>query len=345
MKAVVLESFGDAKHLKLKEVETPQPKKGEVRIRIKSSGFNPVDYKIREGHYGGQVPVILGSDCSGIVDALGPDAKGLNIGDEVYAMPFGQCSNGSYAEYLCLPVEFVAKKPNNITLEQASAIPLVAMTAYRAMIASRALKKGDSIFIAGAGGGVGSLAVEMARFSEVKEMFTVAGSEESKQYLHQVMGFRKENILLYKGLTCDQMQEKLAQMNSGRLFDAAFDFVGREMKRLCLKVTGHSGHFASITPESDIFDFPVWERGASMAFGRNMSLHFVFVGSEAFSGPQSSWSVYARQLGHISTLIENGVLRPPSIKIVGNLSAETVAEAHRLLEEGKVKGKLVMNIS
>jgi zinc-binding alcohol dehydrogenase/oxidoreductase len=70
------------------------------------------------------------------------------FGDEVYAMPFGQSSNGSYAEYLCLPVEFVAKKPNNLTFDQAAAVPLSAMTAYRAMIASSALKGGDTIFIA-----------------------------------------------------------------------------------------------------------------------------------------------------------------------------------------------------
>src|SRR5579872_5067396 len=75
MKAVVLEEFGDVDHLKLKEVATPQPKKGEVRIRVKAAGFNPVDYKIREGLLGGVVPRIIGEDCSGIVDAVGPGVK------------------------------------------------------------------------------------------------------------------------------------------------------------------------------------------------------------------------------------------------------------------------------
>ncbi len=345
MKAVVLESFGEAANLKLKEVPTPHPKKGEVRVRLRASGFNPVDFKIRKGLYGGEPPAILGSDCSGTIDELGPDTPGFVIGDEVYAMSFGQCSNGSYAEYLCIPVEFVAKKPKNITFEQAAALPLASMTAYRAMISSGAIKKGDSIFIAGAGGGVGSIAVQLAKFAGATALFTVAGSEESAQYLQQELSLKKEHILLYRGLTSEQMQAKLTDMNGGRFFDAAFDFIGLEMKRLCLNLTGHSGHFATITPERDRFDFPVWERGASLAFGRNLSLHFVFVGSEAFSGPRQSWSVYSRHLSHISQLIENGTLRPPAIQSLGDLSAETVREAHRLLEDGKVKGKLVMKIT
>ncbi len=320
MKAVVLESFGDAAHLKLKEVPTPHPKKGEVRIRLKASGFNPVDFKIRKGLYGGETPMILGSDCSGIIDELGSDTPGFASGDEVYAMPFGQCSNGSYAEYVCLPVEFVAKKPKNIPFEQAAVLPLASMTAYRAMISSGAIKKGDSVFIAGAGGGVGSIAVELAKFAGAMELFTVAGSEESAQYLQQKLNLKKEHILLYRGLSCEQMQAKLTEMNGNRFFDAAFDFVGSEMKRLCLNVTGHSGHFATITPEHDRFDFPVWERGASLAFGRNLSLHFVFVGSEAFSGHRPSWGVYSRHLSQISQLIENGTLHPPTTSLVGDLN-------------------------
>src|SRR5690242_16901048 len=113
MKAVVLESFGDLSYLKFKEVHTPQPQKGEVRIRIKASGFNPVDFKIRQGHFGGKTPLILGSECSGVIDAVGEETRAFREGDEVYAMSFGQGSNGSYAEYLCIPEAFVSKKPEN----------------------------------------------------------------------------------------------------------------------------------------------------------------------------------------------------------------------------------------
>lgn len=345
MKAVVLESFGNVSCLKFKEVEKPEPKKGEVRIQIKASGFNPVDFKMRQGAFGGELPIILGCDCSGVIDRIDSETQGFQIGEEVYAMCFGQGSNGSYAEYLCISSDFVARKPKNISFEQAAVIPLASMTAYRAMISSGALKKGDSIFIAGAAGGVGSLAVQIARSVGVKTIYTIAGSEASAECLQREIGLKKDNILLYQNLSCDEMVEKLVAMNGGHFFDATFDFVGGEMKRLCLKTTGHSGHFATIVPENDPFNFSVWERGTSLTFSRNLSLHFVFVGSEAFSRIPSSWGVYSRQLNHISQLIEKGDLRPPMIKIMGDLSAESVVAAHHLLEEGRVKGKLVMKIS
>lgn len=343
MKAVVLESFGDTTHLKLKEIPTPHPKKNEVRIKLKASGFNPVDFKIRKGEFGGQTPIVLGSDCSGTIDALGEGVHGFVQGDAVYAMPFGQCSNGSYAEYLCIPAQFVAKKPHKLSFEEAAAIPLVAMTAYRATLAG--LDEANSVFIAGAGGGVGSLAIQLIKHKKIPHVFTVAGGEKSKNYLHEVMGFKKENILLYSGLSPEQIVEKLISMNQGRLFDFTLDFVGKTMKQVCLQATAHSGHFATIVPEDGSFQVPVWERGISIAFGRNLSLHFIFVGAESFSGSPESWAIYSRHLGHITELINAGILHAPKIEILGNLSPETVSKAHQMLESGKAKGKLVMRIS
>lgn len=344
MRAVVLEALGDPSHFKLKEIETPLPKKGQVRVRIKAAGFNPVDYRTRKGTYGDKAPLILGADCSGIVDALGPDAKGFSMGDEVIAFPFGQCSNGSYAEFVCLPEEFVVKKPKNISFEQAASIPVVALTAYRSVIAPAPVKKGDTIFIAGAGGGVGSLAVPLARYAQAKAIYTVARNEESAEFMQRELGIKKEHILLYPDLTVEQLQEKLIAMNNGQLFDATFDFVGQDMKRLCLNITAHSGHFSTPVLETASFDFPVWQRGTSLCFNRNLSLHFVFIGAESFSGPRSSWGIYAKQLNEICELIEKGVIKTPAVKILGNLSVETVVQAHHLLEEGKVKGKLVMKL-
>jgi NADPH2:quinone reductase len=345
MKVILLQAHGDASQLKEQEMEKPQAKKGEVRIRLKAAGFNPVDFKIRKGVFGGQTPVVLGADCSGVIDAVGEGTKRFAVGDEVYAMAFGQASNGSYAEYLCLPAEFAAKKPKNLSFEQAAAVPLASLTAYRALIAPSAVKKGDEIFIAGAGGGVGSIAVEMARFAGAKTIFTVAGSSFSSEFLQKELKLKKEHILIYKGLSLEQMQQKLVEMHGGHLFDACFDFVGSEMKRLCLNLTGNSGHFSSIVPEDPAFQFPVWARGESLCFNRNLSLHFTYVGAESFSGPRESWSIYSEQLNRITELLESGSIQPPPIHVVGGLKLQTVVEAHKLLEEGKVKGKLVMPMS
>lgn len=342
MKAIVLEAYGDASHLKLKTVETPQPQKGEVRVRIKAVGFNPVDCKIRQGMYGGNLPIILGVDCSGVIDAIGSDVSGFTVGEEVIAFAFGQCSNGSYAEFVCLPIQFVVKKPKNITFEQAASIPVAALTAYRAVFSTGAVKKGETIFIAGAGGGVGAFAIPFAQYLGVKKIFTVAGSEASAQFLHQELKINRDHILIYRDLTTEQLEKKLIAMNGEQLFNATFDFVGKEMKQLCLKLTAHSGHFVTPVPENEPFDFPVWERGKSLPFNRNMSLHFIFIGSESFSGSPESWSNYAKHLQFICDLIAKGSIHLPPIKILEGFSLENIREAHRLLEEGRMKGKLVM---
>lgn len=344
MKAIVLENFGDTTNLKLKDVLAPVPKENEVRIQIKAVGFNPVDYKIRLGMYGGDLPQILGSDCSGIIDAVGSNAQDFKVGDEVYAMPFGRSSNGSYAEFLCLPDDMVCKKPKNITFEQASCVPLAAMTAYRAITAVSSIKKGDNVFIAGAAGGVGSFAVQLARLSGAEGIFTISGSEGSASFLQNDLGFKREQIALYPGKNIEELKSVLLALNHDRFFNTTLDFVGGDRKELCLLLTEYSGHFSTALPEKEEFSVPVWGGRKSLCFSRNLSLHFVFVGAEA-SGGSSQLKIYKKHLEEITMLIEKGKLIIPAIENIGSLSVETVTKAHELLEEGHVKGKLVMRVS
>lgn len=345
MQAILLNAIGDENQFVLGKLPIPQPQPGHVRIRVKVAAFNPVDVKSRMGLYGASgMPIVLGADCSGLIDALGDGVSQFAIGDEVYAMPFGQSSNGSYAQYLCVPAAFVCKKPKKLTFEQAASLPLVSMTAYRAMVASGALKKKGSIFIAGAGGGVGSIGVQLAHHFHGGPIFTIAGSEESKESIVRNQKIPGNQIQIYKGLSTQQLKEKLIALNADELFAATFDFVGKDMKKLCLELTGYSGHFSSIAPEDRGFEFPVWTRGESLCFSRSMNLHFVSVGSEAFSGPAKSWSIYQKHLRHITELVEADAIVAPQINVVGPLSVESVQEAHRRLQTNRVKGKLVMTV-
>ena len=345
MKAAVLEAYGDLSHLTLKEVPIPEPKPEQVRIQIKAVGFNPVDYKIRQGVYGGEAPIILGCDCSGIIDKVGSAVEGFSVGDEVYAMAFGsQPSNGSYAEYLCIPANMVAPKPKKLSFIQAAAVPLAAMTAYRALITSPSVNADKDIFIAGAGGGVGSFAVQFAKYQKVKDIYSIARNTESAEYITKQLGIKPEHIILYEGLSMDALQEKIIKLHQGKLFEASYDFVGNDIKRLCLQLTNFSGHFASILPERGEFSFPVWEAGKSLCFNRSMSLHLIFVGAESLANSNELLKIYSRQLSHITELMDNGIIQVPKITVVGKFALETIKEAHRLLESGHVKGKLVMEL-
>ena len=208
MRVIAMNGFGGVETFKLETRTKPNPKEGEVRICIKVAGFNPVDCKIRENWYGGDANQVLGCDCSGIVDALGPGKSRFLVGDEVFAMTF-KGSNGSYADFACVPEELVAKKPSNLSFIEAATIPLAGMTAYRATIAVSAVKKGDTVFVAGMGGGVGSFVLELLRFAEVGEIFTVAKDEKSARYLEQKMGIKRDHIVLYEGLSIDELKQKV----------------------------------------------------------------------------------------------------------------------------------------
>ena len=115
--------------------------------------------KMRQGLFPRSLPLILGVECSGVIDALGSGVIGWKVGDEVMAL--APC--GTYAKAICLPSQLIGRKPHSLTFEQAAGLPITGLTAYRALVGTRALQRGDSLFIAGGGGGVGSMAIPLAR--------------------------------------------------------------------------------------------------------------------------------------------------------------------------------------
>ena len=324
-------------------IPIPYPKKGEIRIKIKAAAFNPVDVKIRQREYGDCTPLILGADCSGIVDQIGEDVNNFAIGDEVYAMSFGQSSNGSYAQYVCLPYQFAAKKPKGFSFEAAACIPVASLTAYRATIGLQTFREKGAIFIAGAAGGVGCMAVQLSRHFHGGPIYTVARSEETVKFLVEKLNIGKRNIVLYKDMTIEQVQEKLVDLNKGELFSGVLDFIGKEMKELCISLADYSGEIVSIVPEEQDIKLPLWANGSTY-FQRCLSLRCIFVGSESFSGKEKKWEVYQTQFAHLNRLFEAETINIPYYRNLGPFCLETVKKAHRLLETGRVKGKLVMSM-
>jgi NADPH2:quinone reductase len=341
MDAIVLQALGGVENFYLDRVFIPDPKHGEVRIKIKASSFNPVDFKIRQGKYGECTPLILGADFSGIVDAIGKEVDAFSIGDEVYGMIFGQGSNGSYAQYTCVPYQFVLKKPKHLSFEEASCIPLASLTAYRAVSVIRYLRsKKGSVFIAAAGG-VGSFAVQLIQHFHSEDIYTIAGSDETALFLTERLHIKKENIVLYKGLTENELKNRLIALNNGNLFWATFDFVGNFMKTLCVELTGYSGHVVSIVSEDCESAVSTWSSNGSY-FQRNLSSHAIFVGAEAYSGKKETWEIYHEHLKHITNLLNEKIITVPFYNLLGTLEPDVVKKAHQLLESGRVRGKLVM---
>ena len=175
MKAVLIHAFGGPEVLRMEDIARPEPAAHEVLIRVHAAGVNPVDWKIREGAFGKiPLPCIMGSDFSGEIEALGPDVTEFRVGEPV----FGSVSDGSgsYAEFALAPVSQIVEKPPGLDHVQAAGIPVPALTAWQALFDEAKLRRGQKILIHAAAGGVGSFAVQFAKWKGAYVIGTASGA-------------------------------------------------------------------------------------------------------------------------------------------------------------------------
>jgi NADPH:quinone reductase-like Zn-dependent oxidoreductase len=174
MRAERIHSFGGPEVLRLEEVPRPLPEAGEILVRVYAAGVNPVDWKIREGLLGQQpLPSIVGSDFSGVIEEIGPGVEEFRVGEEVFGSVAD--ASGSYAEYAIAPVSNVAEKPPELDHIQAAALPIAGLTAWQALFDVADLKPGQTALIHAAAGGVGSFAVQFAKWKGANAIGTASG--------------------------------------------------------------------------------------------------------------------------------------------------------------------------
>jgi NADPH:quinone reductase-like Zn-dependent oxidoreductase len=184
MKAIVVHQYGGPEVLKLEEGPRPEPKEGEVLIRVIAAGVNPVDAYIRSGRYGtGKLPYIPGMDVAGVIEKVGANVKQFKAGEPVYAYLSFQ-EQGGYAESCIAKETEVSRKPKNISFEQAAAVPLAATTAWQALIDTAKLEAGQTVLIHGGSGGVGHFAIQIAKARGAKVIATA--STGNQDFLKQL---------------------------------------------------------------------------------------------------------------------------------------------------------------
>ena len=195
MKAIVLEEIGGPDNLKIKEVDTPEPGPGEVRVKLQNSALNRRDYWITIGRYPRtKLPCIAGSDGAGTVDVVGAGVDDAMTGSEVVVYParewgdsqaaygpnfrvLGMPDQGTFAEYICCPATDVYDRPAHLNWEQAAAVPLAGLTAWRAVVTQAEVKSGQTVLVTGAGSGVSTFAIQWASALGA-EVYVTSGSEE-----------------------------------------------------------------------------------------------------------------------------------------------------------------------
>lgn len=299
--------YGGPEELRLEEVRVPQPRRNQVRVRVKAAAANPMDWIIRRGLVkamsGSQFPRGLGHDFAGVVEAVGPGVKRLKIGDEVYGAT-GLRAAGAFANSVITEENDTALKPRSLSFEQAAALPIVSVTAWTALVDKAKLRAGQTVFITGCLGGVGRAAVQLARLRGAK----VAGSASASG--------REEATALGVGEVFDYRSFDIAPLR--RRFDVVFDTAGALSLKQCnamLKRGGVALHIVN-TPRKLL---------ASLLSSRHRSVYGNAT-QECFAG--------------ISEAAEQGKLVPKIGRIVP-LSEATPAIVELELT-GLPKGKLVI---
>ena len=308
MQAVRIHTYGGPEVLKYEEAPLPKPGPGEALVRVHAAGVNPVDWKIREGYFKGRVnhslPLILGWDLSGIVEATGSGVEGLKKDDEVYSRP-DIARDGAYAEYIVVREAEVALKPKSIDHVPAAAIPLAALTAWQSLFDSAGLSAGQKVLIHAAAGGVGSFAVQLAKW---KGAYVIDMASNRNQEFVRKLG--ADETIDYQTTRFEDVVHDV---------DVVFDTIGGDTQKRSWKVLKKGGILVSI----------VGPPSAEEAAAHGVQQASVFV--------QPS----ATQLTKLAKLVESGKLRP-IVETVLPLSE--ARHAHELSQTGHTRGKIVLRV-
>lgn len=344
MKSVVLEAFGDAVNLHDAELPAPSPGATDILIRTKAVGFNPIDHQVRSGGFDNLTPpVVLGFDVSGTVERIGAEVSRFSVGDQVMAWLGGPSLAGGYAEFAVAPENLATKIPPNISVTEAAAIPVGALTALRSLRRVRFAPQ-KSLLVAGGAGGVGSWALLLCAALGGDRIITTAGSDGSEGYIAEHLGIDASRILRYEGLSRDALVAKAISLNAGELFDITLDCVGDSMTRLCCDAVGYDGAVVSIVngPRSNPVTGGIADE--DVLFNKSAEFHFELLFAQTEYAPARPTSNYARDLDRIADLLKSGRLHLPKITEIGALNSDTVRRAHSMLESGHTRGKLIATI-
>ncbi len=295
------------------DLPVPEIGTGEILVRVKAAGVNPVDWKIREGYlkdlFPCEFPIILGWDAAGIIEKVGREVTRFKEGDEIFAYcrkPAVQ--DGAYAEYIALEEEHAALKPENTTFEEAASIPLAALTAFQALFDAAKLKSGETALIHAAAGGVGGFGVQLA-----KDQGAIVWATASDRNTDYVYNLGANLVVDYTRV--DFRDAVRSDYPEG--IDVVFDCVGGEVLQMSADIVKNDGRLISIVDDPS---------GLARS---DIHTEFVFV------APNSA------QLTELAQMVEQGRLRTHLSEV---LPLEEAKKALELSESQRTRGKMVLVI-
>jgi len=332
MKAFIINKYSKKGSLQLAEMPVPEVKDSDVLVDVYAAGVNLLDSKIKTGEFKlilpYKLPLILGHDVAGIVTKVGKNVKKFKVGDEVYARPADH-RIGTFAEFIAIDERDVALKPKNISMEEAASIPLVALTAWQVLIERVQIKKGDKVFIQAGSGGVGTIAIQLAKYFGA----TVATTASAKSF-DFLTELGADVVIDYKN---SDFENRLSN------YDVVLNSQDQKTLEKSLRILKSGGKLISIsgppTPDFAKEIKALWfvkiilsliSSGIrKRAKNKNVDYSFLFMRADG------------QQLSEITSLIEAKIIKPTVDKV---FSFQETNEALSYVESGRAKGKVVIRV-
>lgn len=334
MRSLVLTRYGGPDAMERRELPAPSPGPGEVLVRIHAAGLNPVDFKIREGklkviqRY--PLPAVMGNELAGVVEACGPGVTRFSVGDRIFART-PKDSMGAFADYVALPETVLAHMPSSLDFEAAAGVPLAGLTALQALRDELGLRRGSRVFIPGGAGGVGTFAIQIAKWLGAE--VTTTASPRGRALVERLGA---DIVIDY---TSERFEDRVRDM------DGVFDLIGGETLIKSFGVVKPGGKVVSVTampePQTALKDL---DRGIGLATmfwlasfrlraqARKHGVTYRFL----FMHPSGA------ELAELGELINDGKLEPIIDRV---FPFDEIDQAFAYLESGRAKGKVVVRMT
>lgn len=327
MKAYVIDQFGEPTVFQRIDVAKPEVQPGQILIRVAATSVNPVDYKIRSGAVADiapEFPAVLHGDVAGIVEAVGENVSNFQPGDEVYACAGGvKGLSGALAEYMLADANLVAKKPQSLTMAETAALPLVSITAWEGLIDRAKVRPGQSVLVYGGIGGVGHIAIQLAKWAGARVYTTASGPQ--KAAIAQQLG--ADEVIDYRQ---QSVEEYMNQHTNGRGFDVVFDTIGNDHLQTAFKAAALNGVVVSLVSLS--------QQDLTLLHAKGLTLHLVFMLIPMLHNIGRAY--HGEILSKLAHLVDSGIVRP--LIDVESFRFADVALAHQRAESGQAIGKIVL---
>lgn len=325
MKAYVINRFGTAEVFEPVELPVPQAGAGQLLVRVAASSVNPLDFKLRRGDlpaFTHEFPAILHGDVAGTVCAIGPDVTEFAIGDQIYACAGGvRGRQGALADYMLVEADLAAQKPRNLSMAEAAVLPLVTLTAWEGLIDGAAVGPKDRVLIHGGTGGVGHIALQLAKARGAKVYCTVSSLEKADLAVQ----YGADATIDYRQTT---VTDYVNQYTDGQGFDVVVDTVGGSTFEQSLAAGRVGARIVSMLAQGKL--------DLTLAWARKQSIHCVNMSWPMATGHGMQHHGFI--LREVAKLIEEHRLRP--LIAPQSFSFEEISQAHRYAESGLALGKI-----